>query len=201
MMNLVFDLGNVLLTYEHLNYVKQFVSDPVRAEAVDRAIFSHPKRPELDRGTMTDADLIPVMIADAPAFEDDIRRIMANWLEMIGPKPDGQQLLRDAVAQGIPCYYLSNYPEEGFRVTAARMGFLELFTDGIISAPYRVVKPEPAIYRLFLERCGLKAEECIFMDDMPENVAAAQAEGFNSFVFTTGEAARRILREEYGLPL
>ena len=201
MKNLVFDLGNVLVRYDHLAYVKGWVSSEKTAEAVDRAIFAHPIRIETDRGTMTDEQAADIMAADAPQYSDVIHRIMANWTDMICEMPDGRQLLEDAVAAGIPCYYLSNYPVEAFEKTAAKMPWLRHFKNGLISAHVKMVKPEPAIYQAFLERCGLQAEDCIFMDDMPENVAAAREAGMHALVYTSAEDARRQLAEKYSMQL
>ena len=47
-----------------------------------------------------------------------------------------------------------------------------------------MIKPDPGIYRYLLERYGLKAEECLFVDDVQANVNGAVAVGMQAFRFT-----------------
>lgn len=68
-----------------------------------------------------------------------------------------------------------------------KFGILQRFDHVINSARVGVKKPDPAIYRLALDRLGVAAPEAIFVDDMPGNVAAAAALGIHAIHFT-GEA-------------
>jgi 2-haloacid dehalogenase len=73
--------------------------------------------------------------------------------------------------------------------------------DGVfISGEVGVAKPDPAIFGLFLERFGLTAEEIVFIDDSPANVAAARALGIESIRFDDAAQARREL-VRLGFPL
>ena len=58
-----------------------------------------------------------------------------------------------------------------------------LFDELIISAEVHLMKPDPRIYHLAVERLGVRAEEAVFIDDMVSNVDAAQAEGLFSIQF------------------
>ena len=64
----------------------------------------------------------------------------------------------------------------------------------------RIVKPDPAIYRLLLDRNGLEATSCLFIDDSPKNVAGAEAVGMTAHHFTSPEALRGYLRGAGILP-
>ena len=86
--------------------------------------------------------------------------------------PGMAELVRELKGSGYGIYLLSNASirqhEYWPRIPASR------FFDGtLISADHHVIKPQPEIYRLCLERFGLKAEECIFVDDMAHNVEGA----------------------------
>ena len=63
----------------------------------------------------------------------------------------------------------------------------------VVSAYERLVKPQPEIYRLLLDRYGLKADECVFIDDYPVNIDGARAAGMNGIVFRDPESARQTL--------
>ena len=66
---------------------------------------------------------------------------------------------------------------------------------GILSHRDKLIKPDPAIYALLLERFGLRAEECVFLDDTPVNIEAGRKLGIQGIVFQTREQAVRELRE------
>jgi len=64
---------------------------------------------------------------------------------------------------------------------------------GIMSYMVHLAKPDPAIYQTLLDRYGLKAEECVFLDDTVRNVEAAQALGIAGIVVTSQEQAKKEL--------
>ncbi len=64
-------------------------------------------------------------------------------------------------------------------------GFVDAFDALVISAEAGVMKPDPGIYRLALEKLGAAPQEAVFVDDMPANVEGARAVGMQAFTFTT----------------
>ncbi len=67
---------------------------------------------------------------------------------------------------------------------------------GILSYQDQLIKPSPEIYRLFLKRYGLKAEECVFIDDTQVNITAALAEGMEGILFVTLEQTKQELQKK-----
>lgn len=61
----------------------------------------------------------------------------------------------------------------------------DAFQDMIISAEVGLMKPDPAIYQLTLEKIGFAAAESVFIDDMPRNIQAAREAGMHGIVFKT----------------
>lgn len=55
----------------------------------------------------------------------------------------------------------------------------------IISGEHKTVKPEPAIFKLALNRIGRVAEECVFIDDSLPNIETARAIGFHAIHFSS----------------
>ncbi len=97
------------------------------------------------------------------------------------------QSLRPALKMGV----ISN-AWDGLRAYMLREGFLAPFDEVIISAEVGIVKPAPRIYQYALEKLGVKAEEAIFVDDFPENVAAAAALGMRAVHF---QDAAQVMKE------
>ena len=99
-------------------------------------------------------------------------------------------------------YILSNYPVSYFEVHKAGFEFLK-HTDGrVVSGYVKLLKPDPAIYRCLLEKYQLKAEECIFVDDLKANAEGACSVGIHGIQFLSYEDANekieQLLREENG---
>ncbi len=69
------------------------------------------------------------------------------------------------------------------RILHEKLNILHSFDLVVNSAREGVRKPDPAIYRLTLERLGVAARQAIFVDDMAENVAAAAALGLHAIHF------------------
>ncbi len=82
---------------------------------------------------------------------------------------------------------LSNSPP-GLAHWLADWGILYLFDVVVCSGDEGVVKPNPAIFELALERLGLAPEEAIFIDDYPGHVEAARSLGLHGILFTTAQA-------------
>ncbi len=70
----------------------------------------------------------------------------------------------------------------------------DCFDAIVISAQVRLMKPDPAIYHLTLDRLQVAAHEAVFVDDAPQNVQAAAALGMRAIRFTTREALLAELR-------
>ena len=109
-------------------------------------------------------------------------------------------MLRDLHAADVPLFALTNWSHELFPHALDRFDFLGLFTDIIVSGTEGVAKPDPAIFALLGRRMGRPLEGCVFVDDKPENVEAAERCGLDGLVFTGADRLREDLRTR-GLPV
>lgn len=78
---------------------------------------------------------------------------------------------------------ISNMVKEVLDYMRANFTWLgqDLFTSQVYSCHWRVIKPDPRIYRISLQELGLEPEECLFVDDLEANIAAARKLGFKVF--------------------
>lgn len=107
-------------------------------------------------------------------------------------------LVERLAARGVPLYAITNFSAEfwpRFRHTAP---IFDLFEDIIVSGAEQLVKPDPAIYRLALQRFNLAPGEALFIDDRAENIRAGEANGFPGHLFS-GAARLRTRLEAEGL--
>ena len=192
-MNIVFDIGNVLLHWDpRVLYRKIFAS-----EAEVEWFLGHVCTPawnlEQDRGRSFEE-----AIAEATARHPDQAQAIAayhlRWPETLTHVIDGSVgILGELKAQDTPLYAITNWNQDKFRQTKASYGFLHHFRDIVVSGDEKLVKPDPAIYRLLLDRNGLEASDCLFVDDSLKNVVGAQAVGMRAHHFTSPEVLREHL--------
>lgn len=96
---------------------------------------------------------------------------------------------------GYQVLVLSNFSDKVRRENGDALDFLEYVDGGILSYKDGVIKPDPAIYSLLLERYGLKPEECVFLDDMQPNLDAAAWFGIHTILFRSYEEAQEELKK------
>lgn len=94
---------------------------------------------------------------------------------------------------------LSNSPP-GLAQWLADWGIRDLFDVIFCSGDEGVVKPDPAAFRITLERLGVAPEEAVFVDDTPEHVEAARVLGLHGIVFTDAGALKRELEALLAVP-
>jgi 2-haloacid dehalogenase len=140
------------------------------------------------------SEAVATLAADHPEQRDLIAAYWERWPETlgeaIGPTVD---VLAELRASGIPLYALSNWSAETFPSARPRFPFLDWFDGIVISGEVRAAKPDRRIYEALLERHHLQPDSILFVDDIAENVAAAQALGIRSVRFTDAAALRREL--------
>jgi putative hydrolase of the HAD superfamily len=87
---------------------------------------------------------------------------------------------------------LSNSPP-GLDRWLADWGIIELFDVIFCSGDEGLIKPDPAVYNLTLQRLGVLPHEAVFIDDTDGHVEAAQKLGIHGIIFTNADSLRREL--------
>lgn len=178
----VFDLGGVLVRTEDPTPREQLAQrlGLTRAE-LERAVFDSPEGQAAQRGEL-DPEALWAHLAARWGLDEAARR-EAERLFWAGDRVD--YALVERLRRLRPRYrvgLLSN-AWRSLRPTLHRWGIADAFDLIVISAEEGVMKPDPAIYRRLSERLGVPPEHTLFVDDFPQNVAAAQALGFQARQF------------------
>jgi putative hydrolase of the HAD superfamily len=192
--NIVFDMGNVLLSYEPEKYVDKIIKDPAGADAVLRELFGGPEWPMLDAGTITEEETVRRVQSRIPRYAALVPRAMERWDDMLTPLPGMPEIVAELKAKGYPLYVLSNMSLRFSRIFQQREIF-RYFDGYVFSAIEKIVKPDPAIYRLLLNRFHLNADECLFFDDLPQNVEGAERVGLHAHRFAGTRELALFLKE------
>ena len=183
----VFDVGNVLIRWDPLRLYSRLFPDPAKRDWFLATICTEGWNREMDRGKAF-AEGIAELVALHPEWETEIRAWDEHWHEMVpGEIPGTVAILERLRARGIPDYAITNFSREKFAVAQRRFPFLQGFRDTIVSAHERLLKPDPAIYRVLIDRNDLDPAACLFVDDSAKNVEGARSVGMAAVVFTTPE--------------
>jgi 2-haloacid dehalogenase len=119
-----------------------------------------------------------------PAWAEPIRWWHDRWIDLASPRIDHSlALLRALRRNGVPVFALSNFGIHSFAYAQTQYDFLTEFDRRYISGHMGVTKPSPKIYRMVEEDCGLPPEALLFTDDRADNIAAAQARGWQVHLF------------------
>ena len=191
----MFDLGGVLLNWNprHL-YRKLFPGDEAAMEAFLANVCTVPWNERQDAGR-TFAEAHAELVALHPDKAHLIEAFGTRFDEMIaGPIEGTVEILADLRRRGVPRYALTNWSAETFPPARARYDFLSWFDGIVVSGEERVIKPDPRIFRILLERYAIVPGEAIFIDDNPANAAAAHALGLHGIHFRSPELLRRELQ-------
>jgi 2-haloacid dehalogenase len=184
---IVFDVGNVLIAWDPRNLYRKVFDDPARMEWFLAEVCHHDWNLEQDRGRLF-AEAVAERIAVHPHLATEIRAFDERWPEMLDGAIDGSVAILEQIrAAGVPNYAITNFSAEKFGLARQMFPFLDGFDGTIVSADERLVKPDPAIYRLLLDRYGLVASDCVFIDDSVKNVEGAREVGMHALHFRTPE--------------
>lgn len=197
----IFDLGNVLIRWDPRNlFRKIFGGDEAAMEHFLTEVCNTEWNEQQDRGRPW-RDAIAEAIGRSPAHELCIRAYFDRWDETLGGAIEGSvAVLQQLHDQNVRLLALTNWSSETFHIAEARFPFLDLFDGIVVSGRERIAKPDPAIYKLIIERYGLNPVFTAFVDDSLQNVQAASREGMHGIHFQDPEALRTQLKA-LGIPL
>ena len=192
---IVFDMGGVLIDFS-----AQLFTERLQVSGEDRALLErHVLRTtdwvRLDRGTITEAEALVHACAGLPRrLHAAADYIINHWNEPIVPIEGTAEVVRQLKARGYALYLLSNASVRQHGYWRDIPGS-ECFSGTVISADLHLLKPEAAIYQALFDKFDLTPANCIFVDDLPLNVEAAQNAGMQGIVFYDAQQLRSELQK------
>ena len=181
--NIIFDYGGVLLDWNPHYLYDSYFGDVEKAEWFLTNICTYEWNAQHDNGKPV-AEGTAELIAEHPEWEKEIRLYYDDFMKMMGGQiPGMEEFVKSLKDKGYRVFGLSNRSEETFALVRHVYPVLDLMEDMVISGIERVMKPDHRIFRLALERFGIKAEETVFIDDNAANVQAANEVGIKGILF------------------
>jgi putative hydrolase of the HAD superfamily len=159
-----------------------------------------------DKGTVSAAGYWePILAAGGRRASPEVlgellRHDIAGWTRVNARVVQWAAALRRA---GFRTAILSNMPQEILDEMwrQPRLAWMADFGARVFSCEVRLVKPEPAIYRLCLEKLGAEPAQAVFLDDVAHNVAGAGAVGIQGLLFRSAREAADEVERRWELPV
>jgi 2-haloacid dehalogenase len=179
----VFDIGRVLFEWNLRFLFAKLIDDPAQLDWFLANVVTEEWHFQSDGGRPL-AEMIPERIAEFPDQAASIEAYAARFEETLPrPIPGTHALVERLSAAGVPLYALTNFGAEFWARFRAAQPIFERFADVIVSGEERCAKPDARIYELAERRIGLPPRALFFVDDNPDNVAAAAARGWQAHLF------------------
>lgn len=178
----IFDIGNVLIEWQPERFYDSAIGEE-RRKAMFAEVDLHGMNDKIDLGGPF-RETIYGAAEDYPDWRDEIHMWHDHWIKMASPVIDRSvALLRAIRSKGVPVFALTNFGIESFDYAETQYPFLGEFDRRYISGHMKVIKPDVEIYRMVEEDCGVAPSALLFADDRADNIAAAEARGWNAHLF------------------
>lgn len=191
--NVIFDFGRVIVDFDEAKMTRIYIKDEKEAKLAEEVIFDRRYWDPLDLGDISDEEVKRGIAARLPDhLVAAAHRVYDHWIDHVDILPGIEEAILEAkkgadgiyLLSNISCFFAENYAS---RPALARI--LSHFDGLVFSGPLHLVKPDARIFRYLLERYGLLAEECLFIDDSEKNIAGAAALGIKTYLFD-GDTAK-----------
>lgn len=199
--NVLFDMGNVLLRFDRQVFLDRLDVTKEEKQLLLKEVFLSEEWILMDAGLLREETAEPIMRGRLPEhLHDAVHQLASCWDQPILPVEGMSELVRELKEAGYGIYLLSNASVRQHDYWP-RVPGSEFFDGTLISADEKIMKPQAEIYRLCMQRFGLKPEECFFIDDSPANIEGAAACGIAGAVFNGDAACLRSSLKDAGIKI
>ena len=188
-LNLVFDLGQVMIRWEPVALVRRFFPDrcgtDAQAQSLAQTCFRSKAWSDFDAGLL---DTNGVALQLAQGIQEPLPRVRAMVVDIahaLTPIDASVHLLaqlhqwrQSQKVTGLRLWYLSNMPEPYADHLIEAHSYFHAFDGGVFSGRVKLAKPDPAIYVHAELVLGLVPAHTVFLDDHWPNVQAANERGW-----------------------
>ncbi|WP_033924079.1 HAD family hydrolase [Sphingomonas sp. 35-24ZXX] len=180
---IIFDVGNVLYQWDIRHLYARLIDDPAELDHFVTHIVTPEWHFQHDAGRPL-AEMVEELTAQYPHHAELIAQYVPRWLETIpGPVPGMIDMAERLALLGYPLFGITNFGVEFWDMFRPTAPIFDLFRDIVVSGAEKLVKPDPAIYRLAIARFGIDPARTLFIDDREDNIASAIACGLQGHVF------------------
>lgn len=191
--SVIFDVGRVLFDWDLRHLFAKLIDDKGELEWFVTNVVTPQWHFQHDAGRPL-AEMLPELKAEFPDHAPLIDAYATRFNETIpGPVPGSLELVERLGDAGVPLFAITNFGHEfweGFRPTQP---IFDRFRGIIVSGTEKLMKPDPAIYALAIERFAIDPAGALFIDDVAANVAGAESVGIAGHRFVDAATLEREL--------
>ncbi len=182
--NVILDVGMVLVDFCWADLLKKLGITGETFEAVADATVRTAEWNEYDRSAVLDEELLACFQAKAPKYAGEIQKFWDHMSGMITQYPYAKAWITALKESGCRVYILSNYARRTYELTKDEgLDFLPLTDGTVFSFETGHIKPEKEIYHVIMDKYGLSADECVFIDDNAANLVYPKEIGWSTIQF------------------
>ena len=198
---ILFDMGKVLIDWNPIRQCRDILPTEEDAQLVCAASCGGPDWEKLDAGILTEEEGIRLFASRLPErLHPYLDEVVNRWYLHTGPIPGMPELVRELSGRGYRLCLLTNAQIIHRQYWPTLTMYAPYFGDDImLSAQWKLTKPDPAFFEKAISLLGFRPEESLFIDDHLPNVEAARACGIRAIQYPGSAEALRPLLQEAGV--
>ena len=198
--SVIFDVGRVLFDWDLRYLFAKLIADKDELEWFVTNVVTPGWHFQHDAGRPL-AEMVPERKAEFPDHAPLIDAYATRFNETIpGPMPGSLELVERLDAAGVALFAITNFGHEFWEAFRPTQPVFDRFRDIIVSGTEKLMKPDPAIYALAIERFGIDPAGALFIDDVAANVAGGESVGIAGHHFRGATELERDLVARGYLP-
>ena len=192
--NIIFDFGGVLVDWNPVYLYKNEFESETDMNYFLENICTPEWNIQQDAGRSL-AEATEILQKEHPEYKELIGYYYARWEEMLGGVIKDSERVLKMLKTKYPIYGLTNWSAETITIAYNKYDFFSHLKGIVVSGDEKLIKPDPKLYQVLLDRYDLKANESLFIDDNIHNIETAQKMGFHTIHFTENIDLEKVVRE------
>lgn len=196
-MNIIFDLGNVLIEWNKEKILSKICKNDLEYNLFNKFVFQSNLWIDLDNGKISLEFLENQLIDEmGHQYQDQIHELVWNWFNYVDLYDEVYELIKQLKKKNFQIYVLSNTSSIFHILLDSVISKVSSVLDGyVISCEVKMMKPQKEIYLSLVNKYQLDIKDCIFLDDLEENVEAARTLGIKAFQIKERKEISNILKD------
>ncbi|HGQ0793880.1 TPA: HAD family hydrolase [Streptococcus pneumoniae] len=196
-MNIIFDLGNVLIEWNKEKILSKICKNNLEYNLFNKFVFQSNLWIDLDNGKISLEFLENQLIDEmGHQYQDQIHELVWNWFNYVDLYDEVYELIKQLKKKNFQIYVLSNTSSIFHILLDSILSKVSSVLDGyVISCEVKMMKPQKEIYLSLVNKYQLDIKDCIFLDDLEENVEAARTLGIKAFQIKERKEISNILKD------
>lgn len=196
-MNIIFDLGNVLIEWNKEKILSKICKNDLEYNLFNKFVFQSNLWIDLDNGKISLEFLENQLIDEmGHQYQDQIHELVWNWFNYVDLYDEVYELIKQLKKKNFQIYVLSNTSSIFHILLDSVLSKVSSVLDGyVISCEVKMMKPQKEIYLSLINKYQLDIKDCIFLDDLEENVEAARTLGIKAFQIKERKEISNILKD------